>query len=67
MQPRIWDDPVEQQGGMMKRFSKWCLMAKILAVEIATTALFLLAVYALVRHEVEILLRTTVSGFVSVT
>lgn len=39
----------------MKRFSKWCLMIKILAVEIATTVLFLLAVYALVRHEAAVM------------
>jgi hypothetical protein len=45
----------------MKRFSKWCLMAKILAVEVATTALFLLAVYALVRHEAAIILKSIVS------
>lgn len=42
----------------MERFSKWRLMAKILAVEIAATALFLLAVYVLVRQEAAILLES---------
>lgn len=45
----------------MERFSRWRLMAKILAMEIAVTALFLLAVYVLVRHEATILLKSMVS------
>lgn len=50
----------------MKRFTKWCLKAKILAVEIATTVLFLLALYALVRHEAAILLKSIVSIIICV-
>ena len=36
----------------MKLFCKWCLKAKILIVEIASTGIFLAFVYAAVRHEV---------------
>jgi hypothetical protein len=41
----------------MKRLCKWCLKAKILIVELASTGIFLAFGYAVVRHELAVLLK----------
>ena len=41
----------------MERFFKWCLKVKIMIIEIVSTGIFLVFVYAVARHDIAALLK----------